>query len=115
MLWKKWPYWLRGGVVVGGFAFASGIVFLVSFNLCADYVDSRYPRDEGMSVLRCFALLGPALLLEYVYSWFPNLPDFKLVFDSMFILSWLVPGFFIGGITGWIIGLFKNKKSSQVM
>ena len=108
MNWKKWPYWLRGGVIGGGIT----LVFVISFYSCGLIA-------TGYSAFACFAfvLVGPTYpavkLLDVIGSIF----NFKLdgIFAEMYgpvlsILVWFIIGSLIGVLVDYI--KLENKKSS---
>src|SRR3989344_3025064 len=105
MLWKKWAYWLRGGIICGGI-FVLLLVVIYSILFWA-------PEEPDWSWSLLFQLVNLSL--------FPSSPILECLFPSMventkaFQAFNFVVFFITGSLIGGIIGLFKNKKSSQVM
>ena len=95
MNFKKWPHWLRGGVIGGGVA----LVFYLIVSFCFDYfclvfyiISPIYP------VIFLLNLLGPI----FNYSW---------IYAEVYAPIVSIPIYFIlGSIIGALIGYIKKSR-----
>ena len=102
---KKWPYWLRGGIIGGGVAILSG-VFLYFCVL----------MSKGWGVLGCAYFL---IFEFYPANWFKNSLGVRDIYFSSptasftgSIIVWFIIGAFIGFLIDLLIAL--KKKGSPV-
>ncbi len=105
--WKKWPYWVRGGVI----AAVVGILSWILFNYCgSSQVESGYGGD--LSGITCLPLLGPSMLLipllaaitpPSIKEWWDFIPSMFLFIPHL--IAWLLSGFLVG----W---MYKKIKES---
>lgn len=106
MNWKKWPYWLKGGVIGA----VAGIISLFLGDWCSSSQLSKMPGND-LADFGCLIFYGPGLLLGLASIWFPQAPDFlSLPFVSNIsdIVMWFITGALIGGIAG-----FFKRRSPQ--
>lgn len=98
--WKKWPYWLRGGIIGGGIA----LVCIFVFYLCAWNVFG----DAGY---RCAYFL---VFQIFPITWISNFlgPLWEIYYQS--VLGGVVVWFFIGSLVGAFIDFIKKRKSPTV-
>ena|SRR5436190_22972795 len=94
---RKWPYWLRGGVIGGGIALVSGLM------------------GCGEPTLLCYIFSAPSLPLFPLYPFFIAVMAAHPALATFFMLATVVIlWFLLGSILGLLIGLVKNKKSPRV-
>ncbi|OHA43983.1 MAG: hypothetical protein A3G59_01550 [Candidatus Taylorbacteria bacterium RIFCSPLOWO2_12_FULL_47_20] len=108
MLWKKWPYWLRGGIICGGiFVLLLVVIYSILFGT---------PEEPDWSWSLLFQLVNLSLfpsspILERLFPsmerLFPSMVENTRAFQAFNFVVFFITGSLIGGI----IGLFKNKKS----
>ncbi|MBM3256921.1 MAG: hypothetical protein FJY98_01155 [Candidatus Liptonbacteria bacterium] len=97
MTWKKWPYWLRGGVIGGVIALISSILT----HIC---------EFQGIG-LDCVLVGFPWLVLTPIFLW--QLPFFNFALITLYPLTILIGigiYFFLGSFVGNIIGYIKKRK-----
>src|SRR3989344_3149333 len=118
MFWKKWPYWLRGGVIGAGITLI--LIAIMS-------VLSLLNLDDSLIVLTIIGptILIPGLILSSILD--TMLP---LVSLSRFIaqisnyndfLQFIIIGiiasafwFFSGSLIGALVGYIKSRKKNSV-
>ncbi len=94
MNWKKWPYWVRGGVV--GVLFA---VFLVGgFHYCPSV------GVDGKTNFQCLLWAIPLSIGEFIFY---GLFDFPL---PLFLFVEIIIWFILFALLGWLYGKIKNRK-----
>jgi len=104
MLYKNWPYWLKGATILG---MIYAVLFFVSFSL--DYV------FQPSGFLPLWFLLFPGLLIPSIGNcllggFSANLPpncDVNYVSGILVILNFIFY-FIVGEIFGWIRGRRKT-------
>ncbi len=85
MGWKKWPSWVKGGVI--GVIFYI-ILFIITFASCFE------TGIGGLCKNKIFELLvSPGSVIQ--------LP-FNILFDSIIY-------FLLGALIGWLVGKFRKK------
>jgi VIT1/CCC1 family predicted Fe2+/Mn2+ transporter len=98
MIWKDWPYWLKGGIVA---TLIPILVFVVNL-----VIDVLVP-PKGETFLFFFLIVAT-----------PALPIFNAFFKSsipynityiIFVVAILVMYFIVGSVIGWIVGKRKTK------
>ena len=97
MSWKKWPYWVRGGVIGGGIALLSaGLTDLCEYLVVV-------PGYTGLG-LECLPFAAP-----WVPFWFlGNTTSLSTtVYTAVGVVIWFIFGSFIGQL----VGIIKKKKS----
>ena len=116
MGWKKWPYWLKGGVIGGGVALA----FVAVWYGCALYGDSTGRPGEIGNAFLCLSVffLTPASfptmqLMNFVGQGVSIAPVtlIELIFLYAPIVNILV-WFLLGGFIGSIVGHYRVKEKS---
>ncbi len=93
MNWKKWPYWVRGGVIGGGVALLSTVV---SFLVCSS------------PDLLCTVLSFQTFPLLPLVPFTINIPND--LFSAFVVIGSTVVWFLIGAILGGVIGRLEKKK-----
>ena len=98
--WKHWPYWLKGGVIGGGFIV---LARLLAFG-CDSCVFLSYPLILTSWLI---TMIGGDLGF-FLVSYFPFSP---LIIIAADIILW----FLTGALFGFLIGSLKlNKKDSPL-
>lgn len=104
LIWKHWPYWLRGGVIGGGVA----LIYAVLLYSCAYSV-------SGYAVFGCmglFQLWGPAYPVGLIIAYFQPIFNYSWIWAEGYSTFIAVPVWFVfGSLIGTFIGFVKNKKS----
>ena len=104
--WKKWPYWLRGGVIGGGIS----LLFIGVTTLCTT-------SSTGYGAIGCLVFFIPiaylpGLLLQFYASVFyfgdPGLFAETHIFYTV-VPFWFFVGSLIGALVGYVISKKKNK------
>ena len=102
-IWRKWPYWLKGGVIGGGVTLAFVLI----------YYGCNAVLAEGFLCLipLFFSPLYP--IANFIDS-YPLLRETPILFLSSLTILGLLLWFTIGSIIGLLVGYLKsNKKSSS--
>lgn len=118
MHWRKWPYWLRGGVIGGGAAIVSGIMFFVCPIALSVFFATPLSDEPGMANdadFACVAILLFSPLTPVAVIWDDNpfldrLPPLLLPVVSAAL--WFPLGAVLGAIIGTIKKNRKKKRSS---
>ncbi len=97
MHWKKWPYWLRGGVIGGGIALVSTIL-------------THFCEFQGLGP-DCVLVSIPWLILVPVLLWHPPFSNLPLAaFYPFTIPIGIGIYFFLGAVVGGWVGYLKKHK-----
>ncbi len=96
MSWKKWSYWLRGGMIGGGTTFAFGVLL---------YVCTWFTPAGGFLCLP-FLFFSPLFPIAQIFDSF-GFHFFPFDFLVIGIGTWFLIGAFIGAFFGYV----KRKKS----
>jgi len=122
MFWKNWPYWLKGGMIFGGFVLLLMLCLFgymwISAYYDADYYPPVYGPSLGLSG-------GPACyvnewingktnkIIEYGYTNGKQTHEQEcigiLIFDFVASGFFAFFGFLAGSVSGLIFGIIKNK------
>ncbi|MBI2888946.1 MAG: hypothetical protein HYY10_03420 [Candidatus Liptonbacteria bacterium] len=100
MHWKKWPYWLRGGVIGGGIAIISAALT----ELCASQIPSLGYSSLGFECL--------PLAIPWIPLW-PALWALKIQNTATLFFIGVVIWFFLGSLIGTLVGYIKKRKSAK--
>ena len=100
MNWKKWPYWLRGGVIL----FILGIILNIIGWIAELKNVSPVTKGLGYAVVNLPVLFIVTLVSRILKPL--GLP-LGLFFSNIMVL--LIIYFLIGALIGWIIGKIKSK------
>lgn len=98
MIWKNWPYWLRGGIIGGGVT----LIFAILTQFCEYLVVT--PGYTGLG-LECLPFAIP-----FIPLWPFN--SFLKFSNILFILLACITWFLIGSFIGLLIRYIKLKKKS---
>lgn len=99
MKWSKWPYWLRGGVIVAGI----GALLTYADLRCMNSV----PEGAALADLKCIFTNWPAWPLQII------LHDTWNLFSTSYYVAYIsLIWFVIGSFLGMIVGYFKKKAHS---
>ena len=95
MSWKKWPYWVKGGII-------TGIFFLIIYFTPFLFYITPFSSIARLHIFLIYFLsnvinIEPGLNLLLVSAWVGLFLDF---------LIWIL----IGVLIGWIIGKIRKKK-----
>ncbi len=106
MSWKKWPYWLRGGVIGGGI----GLVFAALTTSCLSLV-SLPPNTEPMRITLCIPIaipsIPPTYLMYLVLGAWLNNGGVSFETSALFIASFVLY-FIVGSLIGALV--IHNKR-----
>ena len=93
--WKQWPYWLRGGVIGGGFAILSSVLSLS----CLYFLAS--PGSWGFECI--------PIEIPWIPFWFfPSITFLpSIIYEVLVLVVWFSVAAFIGALVGYI----KNKRA----
>lgn len=107
MTWKKWPYWLKGGVIGLGLP----VISFLLFSSCIYFTTPPFWNENLASqCLRLYFTVFPFLFppygeiyVEFLVKKFPVLIPIPIVFVYIFL----------GVLIGIIIDFFKKKRTPQ--
>lgn len=103
MNWKRWPYWLRGGVI--GVLILVIILFLSIILALIGKVDVILNNPFIYIIVKILA--SPTSILNL----FPIDPiNNSILWYCFGIISGVIVYFLIGAVIGWIVGKIKSKK-----
>ena len=99
MVWKDWPFWLKGGLV-GIFIYFLFIVFMISvykqfFDLCGVY-----------GCMSSWIILFSTFPINFLYNEL-RIPGINFTYSTY--LAVIIQYFLIGALIGWVIGKIKSK------
>jgi hypothetical protein len=94
MGWKEWPYWLKGGIILGGISLLYSILFNVVIQL-------------GFTLPLFFFMEWPIRLASLIFGWGDLVMGWRGYFASLIFMPVLY--FILGAIIGLIIGKIKAK------
>ncbi len=110
MGWKTWPRWLKGGIIALLIWFISFIiVYIYLYLLKGDIRISRLSNSSFLMttwILIIFFSIMPMMLLGFG-------AEAGIDIIIIFILLYLCFLFFIGSLTGLIIGKIKSKRGGK--
>ena len=107
MIWRKLPYWLKGGIIGFCIYFIIGLIDAIVF-LTGNF-SPAYQGIMQMTHLYFFVVLS-SVFSNYQMTCGPLLRNTNFAFLCFFSFS-IIYGFIIGTIIGWITGLIlKSKK-----
>jgi len=103
MFWKNWPYWVKGGIILGA------IVFLLSF-LYWSPINSFEEKYFG------FILTVPFIISIFTGLGYRDIMTGRadLLANITFSLISFVLYFIIGAVIGIIYGKIKRKKENII-
>ena len=99
MIWKKWPYWLKGGTIVFLFPI---IVFIVNF-----LIDIIVP-PQGETFLLFFLIIATPALPIFNLFFKPSIP-YNITY-IIFFVSTLAIYFIVGSVIGRVYYKIKRNK-----
>jgi hypothetical protein len=94
MGWKKFPTWLKGGIILGVISLLYSIFFNIALQL-------------GFVLPLFFFMEWPMRLASLLFGWGDLIMGWRGYFASLVFMPILY--FIIGAIVGWIIGKIKSK------
>jgi hypothetical protein len=114
--WKRWPYWVKGGLAISGVLTVLDFIYYASFfrlNGLGCFFTPIYSEIECAIIFRVTAL---AELINSPLDWVsrsvyaPTVP-LAIVFSIVFVFSYF---FIIGAILGWLYGRIKGRSSPKL-
>jgi len=89
--WKNWPYWVRGGVLLG----LPGLIISIYFAFGLARFSCGFSGGCGSDFTRLLTFLKPEYFLE----------TFLIVF---------LPSILLGMLAGWFYSKIKNRRNNFV-
>jgi len=104
MGWKKWPYWLKGGIISVGIAILSTLV-LIPFGT---------PESGWFSYYSIPMFIG-AMPLVVLLALISGMNDYAIsnAFPGAFLLYAAITYFLVGALVGLIYGKIKSKRPTK--
>jgi len=99
MIWKDWPYWLKGGTIAFLFPI---IVFIVNF-----LIDSIVGTSGETFLFYFLVISSPAIPIFNLFLR-PSIP-YNITY-IIFFLSTLAIYFIVGSVIGWVYYKIKRNK-----
>ncbi len=97
MRWRKWPYWLKGGVI-------SCVVYIILILLNETLWIIHFPFVDFQD----YIIILPLKIIEFFSGFITE--GFLLLPDQIDYITEFILVFLIGAIIGLIVGKIKNKK-----
>jgi|SRR3989344_6594889 len=98
--WKKWPYWLRGGVIGA----VVTLIFLAFFYSCV--LNATLGAVAGCGSILVFS---PIIPIVFLFDQFSNDRTPFAIIPIASVLVWFVVGALLGVLHGWS----KSRKKSK--
>ncbi len=99
MIWKEWPFWLKGGIIA---TLIPILVFVVNL-----VIDVLVP-PEGETFLFFFLIVATPALPIFNAFFKPSI-SYNITY-IIFFISTLAMYFIIGSVIGWFYNKFKKRK-----
>ena len=100
--WKKWPYWLRGGII-------GAVVTLIFFAFYYSCGLNDTPGPGAGFYCGFIVLFSPLLPVAVLFDQFSNDRTPLAIFPIAEFLGWLGIGALLGTVSSWSKSRKKNK------
>ena len=109
MKWSKWPYWVRGGILLSvAYILITGLLYLGT--KCPN---APNPCEQGLFGLGILLIISPMVfLLEIIPIPLERMPP--AIEFLIFILLQIAMYFALGSVLGWLYGKIKGRKTSTL-
>jgi hypothetical protein len=108
MLWTKWPYWLRGGVIAAGLTIVSGLVIFSCGQIAPHFMEADISGESAGFACLPFAIISPLLPFEILTDTNPFFHS--LFFESkwLFVLFSAAVWFIVGATIGALVKFYQS-------